>query len=51
MNSSKTLATTYMVVHTTRHASRNNFWFVHTHTDRQTDMLKTIPAYAIAASD
>ena len=40
------LATTYVMVHTTRRVSRTTFWFVDTHiqTDRQTPMLKTIPA-------
>jgi len=40
-----------MVVHTTRHVT---FWFVdntHRQTDRQTDTLKTIPAFAIAAGN
>jgi len=44
------VTTTYivLVVHTARHISRNHFlvWF-DMHTDRQTDTLKTIPAFTV----
>jgi len=47
------LATSYVVVDTTRHLSRTTFWFVdtdrQTYTQRQTYTVKTIPISAIAA--
>jgi len=47
----KILATTYMVVHTTRRVSRTTFWFDDTNTQTHTDTLKTIPAFTVTAGN